>query len=264
MERYKATLANEADPKVSAQWILKQSKLVSTASQNSLVMMILKDPDIQQRDLESALAMAESIALRFHDWPSSQGQCLCREKIGRKPLICKPTHGWAHLKLKKAMAKQRLDEYRAASKIQSGKKNKLALDRDLFHRPPARAMLAASVFAADFAALGQSARLALNAGASLLHVDIMDGHFVPNLSMGPLVCAALRRVCPGTFLDVHLMVTDPKEFIPAFVKAGANSISFHVEAVKNPKELAAYARNMGVSVGLASNPDTQVSAIEPF
>ncbi len=140
----------------------------------------------------------------------------------------------------------------------------MALDRDLFRRPPARAMLAASVFAADFAALGQSARLALNAGASLLHVDIMDGHFVPNLSMGPLVCAALRRVCPDTFLDVHLMVTDPKEFIPAFVKAGANSISFHVEAVKNPKELAAYARDMGVSVGLASNPDTQVSAIEPF
>ena len=140
----------------------------------------------------------------------------------------------------------------------------MALDRDLFRRPPARAMLAASIFSADFAALGESSRSALNAGASLLHVDIMDGHFVPNLSMGPLVCAAVRRVCPDTFLDIHLMVTDPKAFIPAFVKAGANSVSFHVEAVKNPKELAAYARSLGVSVGLASNPETPTSAIEPF
>ena len=140
----------------------------------------------------------------------------------------------------------------------------MAPDRELFRTPPARAMLAASIFSADFAALGEASLAALKVGASLLHVDIMDGHFVPNLSMGPLVCAAVRRVCPDAFLDVHLMVTNPKEFIPAFVKAGANSVSFHVEAVKNPKELAAFARDLGVSVGLASNPQTPTSAIEPF
>ena len=141
---------------------------------------------------------------------------------------------------------------------------KVATDRDLFRRPPARAMLAASIFSADFANLGRDSNAALNAGAALLHVDIMDGHFVPNLSMGPLVCAAVRRVCPDAFLDIHLMVTNPKEFIAPFIKAGANSVTFHVETVQNPKELAKYARDLGVSVGLASNPETPVLAIEPF
>jgi ribulose-phosphate 3-epimerase len=82
--------------------------------------------------------------------------------------------------------------------------------------------------------------------------------------MGPLVCAAVRRVCPEAFLDIHLMVTDPKDFIPAFIKAGANSVTFHVETVKDPKELAKFARDLGASVGLASNPETPVLAIEPF
>ena len=125
-------------------------------------------------------------------------------------------------------------------------------------------MLAASIFSADFANLGRDSNAALNAGAALLLEDILVGHFVPNLSMGPLVCAAVRRVCPDAFLDIHLMVTNPKEFIAPFIKAGANSVTFHVETVQNPKELAKYARDLGASVGLASNPETPVSAIEPF
>ena len=123
MERYKATLANEADPKVSAQWILKQSKLVSTASQNSLVMMILKDPDIQQRDLESALAMAESIALKDSTIGLQAKASVFAAKKDWPQAIDLQTDAWMGApQVEKAMAKQRMDEYRAASKIQSGKK----------------------------------------------------------------------------------------------------------------------------------------------
>jgi ribulose-phosphate 3-epimerase len=134
----------------------------------------------------------------------------------------------------------------------------------LFRRAPERPLLAASILSADFACLGAQSRDALASGSDLLHVDVMDGHFVPNLSMGPAVCAAVRKACPDAFLDVHLMVTDPGMFLEPFAKAGADSVTFHVEAVADAAAMAQRARSLGLGVGLASNPGTPVERHEPF
>lgn len=130
--------------------------------------------------------------------------------------------------------------------------------------PPRLPLVNPSILAADFAHLERECRAALDAGADLLHLDVMDGHFVANLTMGPVVCRSLRRAFGDVCLDVHLMVQRPEMYIETFAEAGASHLTFHLEAVPEPIELAETVRAAGMTVGLAINPPTAVEAILPF
>lgn len=136
--------------------------------------------------------------------------------------------------------------------------------RELLARRPARALVAPSILSADFTRLGDEVESAIAAGGDLVHVDVMDGHFVPNLSMGPAVCGSLRKRFPSLFLDVHLMVSDPLAFVTPFIDAGADLCSFHVEAVDDPAAVAGRIRERGALAGLALNPGTDVARVMPF
>lgn len=122
-------------------------------------------------------------------------------------------------------------------------------------------MIAASILSADFAALGQDIAAAERGGADLLHVDIMDGHFVPNLSMGPPVVHAVKRVAQVP-LDVHLMLDNPDQYVEAFVKAGASRLTVHVEVLPHLHRTLHYIRSCGAKAGVALNPSTPVVALE--
>jgi len=112
--------------------------------------------------------------------------------------------------------------------------------------------------------LADSAKEVAAAGAPWLHLDIMDGHFVPNLSFGPQMVSELRKELPDLFFDVHLMLSQPRDYVKAFAKAGAQLISFHVEAEADPRALLATIRDLGCQTGLVLNPDTPAEAAKPF
>jgi len=132
--------------------------------------------------------------------------------------------------------------------------------RDLLADAPDRTRIGASVLGADFARLADDTRSALDAGCDALHVDVMDGHFVPNLSMGPAVCAALRRAFPRVAIDVHLMVTDPAAYVGPFRDAGADHITFHAETGDAAGALALRdaIRAAGMTAGLSLKPATPI------
>ncbi len=121
--------------------------------------------------------------------------------------------------------------------------------------------IAPSILSADFARLGEEVRAAAAAGADLVHVDVMDNHYVPNLSVGPLVCAALRPHVKLP-LDIHLMVKPVDRLVPDFAKAGANIITFHPEASEHIDRTIALIREHGCKPGLVLNPATPLSFLD--
>jgi ribulose-phosphate 3-epimerase len=121
--------------------------------------------------------------------------------------------------------------------------------------------IAPSILAADFAALGRDIAAAERGGADLIHVDVMDGHFVPNITMGPPVVRAIRRVATLP-LDVHLMIEEPDRYIEAFASAGASMISVHVEAVPHLHRTLHFIRSLGVKAGAVLNPSSPAVLLE--
>lgn len=129
---------------------------------------------------------------------------------------------------------------------------------------PSAPLLAPSLLAGDHAALGASARVVEDLGLAWLHVDIMDGHFVPNLTFGPETVAALRRAGSKLFLDTHLMLAEPHRYIEAFARAGSDLISVHIEPDYDHAGTLARIRELGCRNGIVLNPATPAEAVRPL
>src|SRR3954469_24811866 len=122
-------------------------------------------------------------------------------------------------------------------------------------------LIAPSILSADFARLGEDIATVERGGAKMLHVDVMDGHFVPNLTLGPPVVKSIRKIT-NLILDVHLMITDPDTFAPIFIEAGADQVSVHYEAAPHLDRTLHLIKSHGARAGVVLNPATPVSLLE--
>jgi ribulose-phosphate 3-epimerase len=123
--------------------------------------------------------------------------------------------------------------------------------------------IAPSILSADFSQLADEIAQVEKAGVSILHLDVMDGHFVPNITIGPVVISKIRK-CSNLFFDSHLMISEPEKYADAFIKAGVDNITFHIEVVPNPTDFIKKLHDAGVCASLCLNPETPVSAIEKY
>ena len=122
-------------------------------------------------------------------------------------------------------------------------------------------LVAPSILSADFSRLGEEIKAVKNAGADWIHIDVMDGHFVPNITIGPVVVSKIRKVT-DLFFDVHLMIENPEKYIEPFAKAGSDLITIHAEVCNDPKSIIKKIKDLGCKAGVSINPETSVDLIK--